>query len=38
MEVTKEHGYAKLMVWCGIWDSKIIRPFFFDDSVNDATV
>jgi len=34
MEATKEQGCAKLMIWCGIWDSKIIEPFFFDASVN----
>ena len=34
MEATKEQGCPKLMVWCGIWDSKIIGPFFFDVSVN----
>jgi transposase len=34
MEATKEQGCAKVMVWCGIWDSKIIGPFFFDATVN----
>ncbi|XP_047108294.1 uncharacterized protein LOC124777065 [Schistocerca piceifrons] len=24
----REHSLAKVMVWCGIWDTRIIGPFF----------
>ena len=25
------------MVWCGLWKSHVLRPFFFKDHVNGDT-
>jgi hypothetical protein len=33
MNPSKMQGAGKVMVWCGIWDNKIVRPVFFDTNL-----
>ncbi len=33
----KIQGDPRVMVWCGIWNDRIIGPYFFDKSVTGAT-
>jgi len=34
---SKAQGDPRVMVWCGIWNDRIIGPYFFDKSVTGAT-
>ena len=34
MQPTKEHGSAKLMVWCGQWRDHVLGPSFFDSMLD----
>jgi hypothetical protein len=34
MDRSKVHGAGKVMVWCGIWGNKIVRPVFFDTNLH----
>jgi hypothetical protein len=36
-EPTNVQGGGKVMVWCGIWDTKIIGPIFIDRNLNSET-
>jgi hypothetical protein len=36
-EPTNVQGGEKVMVWCGIWDTKIIGPVFIDRNLNAET-
>lgn len=33
METDNQQGGVKVIVWCGIWDNKVLRPFHFEGSV-----
>lgn len=37
VDYSKQQGVHKVMVWCGLWKSHVLGPFFFEDHVNGDT-
>ena len=33
MDPTKQHSCPKVVVWCGLWKSHVLGPFFFHETV-----
>ena len=33
MDPTEEHSCPKVIVWCGLWRSYVLGPFFFNETV-----
>jgi hypothetical protein len=31
---SKEQGTERIMVWCGLWDTRVIRSFFFETTAD----
>ena len=37
VDYSKQQGAQKVMVWCGLWKTHVLGPFFFDDHVTGDT-
>ena len=37
VDYSKQQGVHKVMVYCGLWKSHVLGPFFFEDHVNGGT-